>query len=388
MGRLFQFLNRRFAFDNIPSWPLIFTISFPVWALITVSNIFTSLLGRKYLVANVDYSVPGVVQHLLQHTLLYPLLAAGYWLAIKNGFSRLPMGRKIATQLGLSVSFSVLVYPALYIAVVLTDPAELRGAGLHGMFHELFQDTFTTKYWAAISITYWTSYFFGLLLIVSATLFIRLQSEVRTRAELDNQQLVARLAILRGQLGPHFLSNALNTVLAFVRNEPDKAEQAISGLDHLLRGGFDKPPEQIVSLHKELSYVEHYLTIMRLRFEDILDLTVVAPQEALDCGIPDFLLISLLENAFKHGGMDVSGRLTVSLAISLGDRELAIRVENSLPAEGHTSKIGSGIGLSNNRDRLSVLYGNNYRMFAGPGSEGFWRVEIGFPLSHPQGTSA
>jgi len=356
---------------------LIVVISLPVWIIVSFSSIFISLLRQKYLQAHMDYVIPTVAQHLLQHALLYPLLVACYWFAIKNGFSHSPTARKIPIQLGLATAFSGLVYPVLYVAVALTAPTKLNPDDFYDMLHNIF----VLNYWAAVTINYWTAYFFGLFLIVSATLFIRLQNEARTRAELDNQHLQTRLAILRGQLGPHFLSNALNTVLAFVRHEPDKAEQAISGLNHLLRGSFDAAPEHIVSLRKELGYVEHYLTIMKLRFEDILDMSVVVPEETLDCGIPDFLLISLLENAFKHGGMNAYGRLTVSLVASLGERELVIRVENSLPTEGHKSNPVWGIGLRNTRDRLSVLYGDNYRMLADHGPEGHWRVEIGVPSS-------
>src|SRR6267142_1384149 len=106
MNRLFQSLARRIALGNIPSWSLIVVISLPVWIIVSFSSIFISLLRQKYLQAHMDYVIPTVAQHLLQHALLYPLLVACYWFAIKNCFSHSPTARKIPIQLGLATAFS------------------------------------------------------------------------------------------------------------------------------------------------------------------------------------------------------------------------------------------------------------------------------------------
>jgi LytS/YehU family sensor histidine kinase len=264
----------------------------------------------------------------------------------------------------------------LYVAAFATGSLHLTGPDLQMLIH----DPFTRTYWAAVTITYGAPYFFGLFLIVSATLLVRLQNEMRMRSELDKQYFETRLETLRGQLGPHFLSNALNTALAFVRHDPDKAEQAITGLNHLLRAGFEITPKHIVSLRKELSYVNHYLTIMKLRFEDMLDIAISVPDEILDCLIPDFLLVTLLENAFKHGGPSSSGRMTIDLTITSGSQDLLIRIENSLALEGSSSKMGWGVGLRNTRDRLSVLYGDDYHMDGGLSRPNHWQVKIRLPL--------
>ncbi|HWW71081.1 MAG TPA: histidine kinase, partial [Duganella sp.] len=131
---------------------------------------------------------------------------------------------------------------------------------------------------------------------------------------LERRFLESRLNALRMQLDPHFLFNSLNGISAYVEHEPKLARKMIEHLGDLLRLSLATRNRQEITLAEEMAFLDHYLALHRMRFEDRLSVTVdVAPDVEQAC-IPSLLLQPLVENAIKHGiaGRVTGGRVSVS----------------------------------------------------------------------------
>ncbi len=178
--------------------------------------------------------------------------------------------------------------------------------------------------------------------------------------DLANQRLQAdlsdaRLQNLRAQLRPHFLFNTLNSISALVAECPDRAEQMIARLSHLLRRSLDSDTRTLVPVVEEMDFIRTYLEIEETRFGDRLSIEIDVQPETELLTVPALILQPLVENAVVHGvaPFDSPGRITVMSRLE-GD-VLCLSVRDTGP--GVPPGTVFGIGLSNTRSRLAQLYG-------------------------------
>ncbi len=185
----------------------------------------------------------------------------------------------------------------------------------------------------------------------------RIYQKFRAR-EIEAARLEARFAeaqnhALRMQLQPHFLFNTLNSVSALIHANPEGADRMIGRLGDFLRMTLEAPPDQLVPLRKELAFIEAYLAIERVRFQERLQVRVEIPLDLMGAKVPSFILQPLVENALKHG---LSGRSQGGTLIVRARRDsefLVLEVQDD--GEGFVAGR-EGVGLSNVRARLGLLY--------------------------------
>lgn len=167
----------------------------------------------------------------------------------------------------------------------------------------------------------------------------------------------AQLARLQGQLRPHFLFNALNTVSSVMHIDVARADRLLAALGDLLRTSLGTIESEMTPLSAELRTLELYAELMRERFRDRVTLTWQVDPALLHASIPALLLQPLLENAFKHAVEPTLARIDIAVSARAEGGSLYIEVHNSgslLPMqEGH-----GGVGLRNCRERLRILYGH------------------------------
>lgn len=202
--------------------------------------------------------------------------------------------------------------------------------------------------------------------------------------ELANSQLAASEAqnlMLRYQLNPHFMFNALSAIATTVTHEdPRKAEQAILSLSRFLRASYHYAPAQKIPLEEELSLAEEYMAVERTRFEDRLVLRTHISAEANGALVPNLILQPLLENAIKHGVSRTLARVTVTVAAAVRGGRLALCVsDDAVAATPKDRSKCSGVGLANIRQRVDSLYEGKGSFSAGRGENGFEAV-IELPL--------
>ena len=228
-----------------------------------------------------------------------------------------------------------------------------------------------------------------LVLVVIATLMsvaspLKIWNNTRVEMNLEQHQqllLKARMDALSSQINPHFLFNTLNTVSALIRFDPDSARGVVLKLSNILRRLLRKH-ETFVPLREELQFIDDYLDIEVARFgKDNLDIVKHIDEAALEAFVPSMLLQPMVENCLKHGLAPKLGGGKIVLRTTNSDGRLRIEIEDNgvgISEEKMPHVYVEGIGLSNVRERLRVLYGTDFHLDieSRPGEGTVIRIEI------------
>lgn len=181
------------------------------------------------------------------------------------------------------------------------------------------------------------------------------------RKDLEKEQLRTELALLRHQVSPHFLMNTLNNIHSLIDLNREDAKDAVIRLSTMMRYLLYDTSQGQTSLKKEIGFIESYISLMQLRFSKHVTVKLEIPDEIPDIIIPPMLFISLLENAFKHG-VSYKEDSYVSFKIGITDNMLQCTIKNSKHFKiAEPGNRYSGIGLSNIRKSLDLLYGKNFQ---------------------------
>jgi LytS/YehU family sensor histidine kinase len=174
---------------------------------------------------------------------------------------------------------------------------------------------------------------------------------------MQNRQRELEIKSLKTQLNPHFLFNTLNNIYALISFDGEKAQKAIHDLSAMLRFSIYEGDTPTVPLSKELSFLKSYIELMKLRISADYNLQVEISDNIDDSlPIPPMLLLTLVENAFKHGNIGEKESF-IKIEIRMDEnRELVCYVANSYNvAAAHAGGEG-GVGLANVRKQLQLLY--------------------------------
>ena len=299
---------------------------------------------------------PGWVQHMVELWVAYALaFALMTWLRVRSP-------RQIATVPLLLVLLAGPLFGAALAAPI---------AFLPSLPEERTQ--------AAVAGHMAVSFIFALALAatqVSVGLVLqrqRRQAETRERAlQLERELLASRLAVLQAQIEPHFLYNTLANVQALTRKDPAGAEQMLAHLIDYLRSAMPAMRGHRSTLGREMSLARAYLSIMQFRMGERLSFTVDTPADLVHCTFPPTIIGTLIENAIKHGVEPARAGGRIDVAARTDGARLHIEVADT--GIGFSASAGSGVGLANARERLSVLYGD--------------AAELDLTLNQPQGVIA
>ncbi len=185
----------------------------------------------------------------------------------------------------------------------------------------------------------------------------------RLLKEKETESLKSELSFLRSQVSPHFMFNVLNSLVSLARKKSDLMEPSLIQLSGLMRYMLYDSNSDRISLEQELEYLKSYIDLQLLRFGDDLDLKLHADANLGGLEIEPMLLISLVENAFKHGlGMASSPFINIFLRVNQEQRMLDFSVENSVADMQGEKDHNSGIGLQNVKRRLELLYASQYSL--------------------------
>ncbi len=226
-------------------------------------------------------------------------------------------------------------------------------------------------------------------LVVIATLMsvaapLKIWNNTRIEMNLERHQqllLKARMDALSSQINPHFLFNTLNTVSALIRIDPDSARGVVLKLSNILRRLLRKH-ETFVPLREELQFIDDYLDIEVARFgRDNLEIVKQLGEETLEAFVPSMLLQPIVENCLKHGLAPKLGGGKIQLRTTTRDGRLHIEIEDNgvgISEEKMPHVYVEGIGLSNVRERLHVLYGADFNLEiqSRPGEGTLIRIDV------------
>ena len=200
----------------------------------------------------------------------------------------------------------------------------------------------------------------------------------RKRLEaLERENLEQQLEYLRYQINPHFFMNTLNNIHALVDIDPEKAKDTILELSRMMRFVLYEGNKQGVPLSREFEFIRHYITLMRLRYTDKVRITVDLPGEAPDRMIPPLMLITFIENAFKHG-ISYQHPSFIDIKVGIEHERLRFECRNSKAEKPNQEK--GGVGLQNVKQRLNLLYDNNFTLNIQDNPDTYI-VELNIPLT-------
>jgi two-component system, LytTR family, sensor histidine kinase LytS len=182
----------------------------------------------------------------------------------------------------------------------------------------------------------------------------------------------ATTTALQAQMEPHFVFNALNTIAAFIRTEPERARKLVLAFADHLRSRLARPGE-FVTLEEELRHVQSYVELEQARFGSALQVTLDVTPDALEVRLPPLIVQPLVENAIKHGKTDRTLNLLVRARVRRGRLRVIVRDDGRGIARDAIERVlesgvgeGTGLGLANVNQRLTAHYGEGVRLRSFP----------------------
>ena len=189
--------------------------------------------------------------------------------------------------------------------------------------------------------------------------YFRSRGDQKRLAELERQNLEQQLEYLRYQINPHFFMNTLNNIHALVDIDPVKAQETIVELSKMMRFVLYEGDKRGVPLVRELEFIRTYMKLMQLRYTDHVKITQDLPTEVPDKSIPPLLLVTFVENAFKHG-VSYQQESFIELQATVVSDRLVFSCRNSKAVKPNEEK--GGVGLTNVRRRLDLLFAKDYSL--------------------------
>lgn len=348
------------------------------WFGISLVTYFS--LSLPYDQFEISYLAHNISQSLVGFTLTLPMRWAfrSLW--------EWPVGPRIATAL-LVTMFCAFCWAVLRLLLFMAMTQE------QGLWRDfggwLFPSIFVFLTWGALyhGIKYYQ------LLQEQREALLALEAQQRQRAlqlvQAKAQVKDSQLQLLRYQLNPHFLFNTLNSIASLVASErAEDAKLMLSRLSDFLRFSLDGGDNTLVSLDKEFAALNQYLTIEQVRFSDRMALDLHIKRGLEHLLVPNMLLQPLAENAVKHAIASSENGGTIRVSASLSASRLVLTVEDSgggasgdRAQAAESGDTGMGIGLSNTKERLSNLYGNDFDLGVGSSPLGGLRFEISIPAT-------
>ena len=330
----------------------------------------------SYLAHNVSQSALGF---LLSIPLRYLYRAVWHW----------SIYLRLVVVLGAAIVFA-LAWAALRLTLFMVMTGE---EGLWSDFGGwLFPSLFVFFTWAALyhGIKYYQFLQREHEVAVRAESAQRQEALRRIKAETEAKE--AQMHLLRYQLNPHFLFNTLNSVSALVTSgRADDANRMLLNLSTFLRFSLEQERVSMTTLREEITALELYLDIEKVRFSDRLELILQIAPEAYRCNVPSLLLQPLVENAVKYAISKSETGGVIQIAASTNGSALNISVEDSGADSGamedrepsSSAAAGIGLGLQNIRERLETVFGSLAYCRSTTSPLGGMRIEVCIPAEEP-----
>jgi two-component system LytT family sensor kinase len=369
---------------------LIWAASFGVWAFLSL--VATATIYQLYRPTPNSMSLRTVAGMQFAQLLSYaPLTPFVYALAI-----RYPLQRGNWIRRSLLHLVAGLVFTAAHIS--------FRGLTPYGYWDPQFREWTSVIWnshnhvfrapWRILESMFFSSVFddvtgayVPIVLIAVAVSYYRRFRERELRAsQLEAQLAKARLQALKSQLQPHFLFNTMHSISALMLTDVRAADRMMSRLSDLLRMSLDAEGTQITTLSRELEFVNSYLEIEKIRFEDRLNVILDIAPETLDAQVPHLLLQPLVDNAVKHGISKLSAGGEIRISVTTQDGDLQLEISDNGPGFGSAS-FRNGLGLRVTRERLESLYGQDQSMELLSPLEGGATVLVHIPFRAQSGES-
>ena len=190
---------------------------------------------------------------------------------------------------------------------------------------------------------------------------------------LEKEKLETELKFLKYQINPHFLFNSINSIFFLIHKNPDKASASLAKFSDLLRYQLYECNDLQIPLAKEISYLENFIELERLRQNKNVSISLqLESRHTGHLGVAPFILMTFVENAFKHVSKHSNGPNWIRIWLTLEGQQLDFAVSNSVSDSASSELVSyGGIGLKNVRRRLDLIYPGHYELDIRHGDEDF-----------------
>ncbi|AZI24506.1 MAG: sensor histidine kinase [Pedobacter agri] len=289
-----------------------YLLSFGVFGIINVSIFYINYI----------FLIPGLIKRRKK-----------YWLYILSFFALIAIAALLKT------------------AIAVLNPEELLHYTMEGKAHEMSVNNF------AVNSAFSTGFFLVSSCIIKFT--IDWFSSERIQRNLESERREMELQFLKSQLNPHFLFNSLNNIYSLAYQKSDKTADAIMKLSEIMRYMIYESNTPTVALNKEVDYLTNYIELQKIRFKDGAFIELTLNGEIDDQKIVPLMLISFVENAFKHGVVN-DPENPVKINIIANQKILHFSVINKKNQQNKDAQ--GGVGLTNVERRLQLVYPDRYKL--------------------------
>lgn len=190
----------------------------------------------------------------------------------------------------------------------------------------------------------------------------KLKQNEKKQKELEKEKLNSELAFLKNQISPHFFFNTLNNIYSLIEIDGPIARESVLKLSKLMRYLLYESEQGETLISEEISFMNNYIDLMKLRINPRVELRVDFPVVFSDFSIPPLLFVPFIENAFKHG-VSSRDRSFINIRMELGAEQIRFKIKNSIGKGRLAGDMEhSGIGLENVKKRLGLLYPGNHEL--------------------------
>ena len=191
-------------------------------------------------------------------------------------------------------------------------------------------------------------------------LYFKSTFDTKKMAKLKHKSLEQQLEYLKYQINPHFFMNTLNNIHALVDIDPEQSKEMIVVLSKIMRYVLYEGDRQVIPLSREVAFIDNYVQLMRMRYTEEVDIRLDIQQPLPEGEVPPLMLITFVENAFKHG-VSYQHPSFINISLKTSGDTLRFCCQNSKHQEQRANLEG-GIGLANVKQRLNLLYEDNYTL--------------------------
>jgi sensor histidine kinase YesM len=250
----------------------------------------------------------------------------------------------------------------LVVIVLLVGVATARTIAMSAMSRMIYPERNVMIRWMGI----WSLLASIILVYIASVLFYisRNYFQLKQKQEqLQKRQIETQLNLLKAQVQPHFLFNTLNNIYFVAQRESPATAALLERLSLIMRYFIDEAPKDRILLQTELDFIKSYISLEKMRMRYPLDVKIEEEQLTGPLTVPPMLLIPLVENVFKHGIDKLRKDNFIHMTLSMQQNRLIMTVKNhAVDSIEKTNK--SQTGLRNLRERLELLFGNNYTLQA------------------------
>jgi sensor histidine kinase YesM len=193
-----------------------------------------------------------------------------------------------------------------------------------------------------------------LMLIIGIVTSILLAMNNRLK-QTEEEKLSAQIASLQSQINPHFLFNTLNNIYATAIDTSPQTAEMVAQLSEMMRYSMRDIQKDLVDLGEEIGYIDNYIALQQMRLDRKVKLDYLQEGNFSGFEIAPMLLISFIENAFKHG-VNAEEHSHISIRISMRGHTLDLHVRNNKVHVQSETSVHSGLGIANTRSRLKLIY--------------------------------